>query len=196
MDWRELVRLLRDGDAAAGPMLISAVAPGLYAYAKSLAPNLPPVDREIAVEAAMEKVVRRIERYDETRASLPTWARAFVRHELAELTRQPHAIPTDPNQLPSQPPRTPGDTDDDDPRDDLTSEQAAAISLLFALPETDVIVVQLHLADHLTHKEIAERIGSTEGAVKTRYSRAISKLRAIAADHPDLRHLAATGDSE
>ncbi|MEZ5194244.1 MAG: sigma factor [Nocardioides sp.] len=95
MDWTTLVERLRRGEEAAAAELVSALAAQLDLYSQTLddSNHLSTREREDAVEAAMVKVVRRIRDFDPTRATLPTWARGFVRNELREVLRSRKEAP-------------------------------------------------------------------------------------------------------
>ena len=65
--------------------------------------------------------------------------------------------------------------------DDLVERKDIAAKVreaLDALPESQRVVVQLHRYEEFTFDEIAQILGSTEGAVKLRAFRAYEKLRA------------------
>ena len=53
---------------------------------------------------------------------------------------------------------------------------------LARLPESQRVVVQLHRFEGLTFREIAEVLGTTEGAVKLRAFRAYGELRGLLED--------------
>ncbi|HEV2362231.1 MAG TPA: hypothetical protein VGS21_11055, partial [Acidimicrobiales bacterium] len=84
---------------------------------------------------------------------------------------------------------------------------AAVESLLPNLSLTTQQIIQLHIGEHLTFRQIAElliedgaspdQVRRLEAACRRRYGRAVAALRELARDHPDLQELAEpTGPKE
>lgn len=62
---------------------------------------------------------------------------------------------------------------------DAVADADHAAALLAHLPPADADLVRMHHFDHLTHAEVAARIGSNENAVRVRYHRLMGRLREI-----------------
>lgn len=183
MNWDEVIDLVIAGDGAAAALLGTTLIPELERYAEIIAPDLSQTEREFAVDAASAKVISKIHLYDKKRASLPTWARAFVRHALADVRRTNRTVSVDPSRLPG--------TQDEPPMDgsiDATDDVAVALSMLvlkLTLAEQAIVVARVH--EQLPFRHIAERLGISEAAARQVHSRAIKKLRAYADKEPELQ---------
>jgi RNA polymerase sigma factor (sigma-70 family) len=187
----ELIRLLRLGDPAGASLLVSKYGASMDAYARDLAPDLGDYDREIAVDRAAQKVVRRIDDFDEQRGSLGGWLRSFLRFELLESRRDrdreiamEHARLAE---LTTAGPPTPG----------MPTSQSVALAALVLqlLTEAEQELLVLHLHERLTLSAIAKRLGPppvTAEALRKRYERIKAKLYNAARHDPDLRHLTGT----
>lgn len=188
VDWSELIQQVLAGDRAAGPMLVNALVGRLDSYAASIAPDLSQVERETAVELAVTKVVDRIDRYDPTKATLPTWARRFVLNEINEIRRSPREVPTDPAHMPISFHLRP---EADDPDQPLDPKYLALETLVLQLPAADSTLLELHIHDRLTFPEIAEKLGppANSDALRQRYRRLKRRLRESARLDPDLKDL-------
>ncbi len=55
-------------------------------------------------------------------------------------------------------------------------------AVLEAMPERRRQVVELHLIDRLSHAQIAERLGASEGATRVLFFRALEQLRGLLED--------------
>lgn len=197
-EWRELLDAVKAGEPAAGPSLITVVAPLLDSYALRIGQDLSQREREDAVEKALTEVVRRIDSYDEGTATLPSWARAFVRHAIADIRRGSREQPTGPSELqriagngveaPME--GVEGKSDDGD----LLSPQAMALTSLMTtvLSEADQLLITLHVHQKLTFEEISAVLGGerppSAAALRKRYERGRRRLRNAAAAEPNLKH--------
>jgi RNA polymerase sigma factor (sigma-70 family) len=192
MNDADLAGLIAAGDPSAGPLLVSYAGPKLAGYVDYIADDLMPADREIIVERALAAVVRYIDKYNPDKSSLATWARRFVPGAL-RTWRRVHPVgplPLDP--LADIPELVSGQPDP------ITERRIAAVeSILPNIPSTTQLIIQLHLSEHLTFRQIADVLAEADSAspplkeatVRKRYDRAITKLRALGKDHPDLRDL-------
>lgn len=182
MDIGRLIEQLKAGDDTAGPVLVSILAPRLLGYAEMMAKDLPLVDRERAVEQAIETAIRRIDRYDPNKGTFPGWVRTFVRHAVGDWRR--HHPTGAPAQLDER-------TDAGGPEDDTEEEHdnpasAALTALVFTAPEADQLIVRLRYEENLRHAQIAERLGVSMPACRKRLERTLERLRSRAAEDPDL----------
>lgn len=193
----ELAKLITGGELNAGPLLVSYLGPKMGGYADRIAADLSAADRDEIVQRALERVVQRIHRYDPAKGSLATWARPFVRRAAQTWQHShPGGAPTSLDTLPDL-----ADPAPDEPDPDIERRSAAISSLLQDLTSTDQHIIQLRLAERLTFPAIAklllddpeptaERLTRFEAACRKRFTRAVNKLRKLAADHPDLQDLA------
>lgn len=185
MDIAQLIEQLKRGDDTAGPVLVSVLAPRLLGYADLIAGDLPLVDREQAVEHAIETAIRKIDRYDPSKGTFPGWVRAFVRHAVADLRRrQPGGLPL---QLDEEIADVAVPDGNEDEEQESGSPAAAALAaLVFTAPEADQLILRLRYEENLLHAQIAEQLGVSEPACRKRLERALERLRNRAKQDPDL----------
>ena len=182
MDLSSIVDMLRDDDPSAAALLVSVLGPQLYPYAAEVAPDLSQADREQAVEAAVAEVARRIDDYDERRATLQTWARGFVRNKVrAQRARLPGGAPAAPLADDTAGAVPPAQETGDAARDAHLSE-----IVLTHLTDAEYVLLRLRLSERLSHALIAEHVGVREETVKKRYQRIIAKLAAATRGDPQL----------
>ena len=196
IDWTRLEALLRAGDAAAWPLLMTSLVPRLDAYAGQYAKDLSQADREIAVDNATEKVTDRIDQYDRDKGSLLTWAKAIVRREVDEIRRSsPNALPLDPfkiNDALKDNPTGPDPTADaalNEP-EEMSPAQLAIAAIV--LQDPDGPLIQARLIERLSYDDIAENLGPppvTPAALRKRFERAMQRVTAATRLDPDLQHL-------
>jgi RNA polymerase sigma factor (sigma-70 family) len=173
----DLLDRLRSGDENAGAMLVSLCAPGLMAYARAIARDLSDADQEVICELAIERAIRKVDHFDESRGSFVRWLRGFVRHEasnwrrtrarLDELDEDPEACPD------------PGG-DDEEVRRGRKQALSAMGELVKELSPTDQVIIDLRDRQQLPYAEIAVRTGASEEACRQRHLRARRRLRALA----------------
>jgi RNA polymerase sigma factor (sigma-70 family) len=183
VDIAQLIEQLKTGDDTAGPVLVSVLGPRLLGYADLIANDLPLVDREQAVEHAIETAIRRIDRYDPSKGTFPGWVRAFVRHAVADVRRrQPGGAPRelDEGMADLACPEYDGEEEHGSPT------SAALTALVFTAPEADQLILRLRYEENLLHAQIAEQLGVSESACRKRLERALQRLRSRATQDPDL----------
>lgn len=195
MDWSTLVERVKRGEEAAGAELVSALAAQLDLYATTLdeSNRLSTREREDAVEAAIVKVVRRIRDYDPTRATLPTWARGFVRNEMREAIRiqRETTAGTELETLLAES----RERDDRAARvatgEQVTDAEIAVLALLLQLNAGDAELIYAHAVERLPFQAIADRLGTgvTAAALRKRYQRARNTLIEAAKTDEHLQHL-------
>jgi len=183
MDVARLIQQLKDGDAAAGPILVSVVVPRLLGYAELIASDLSLADREEAVEHAIETAIRRLDRYDPSKGTFPGWVRGFVRHAVGDWRRHhPGGAPAalDDGAEPVAP-------QINDAEEEPTNPATVALTaLVLTAPETDQLLLRLRFEEKLPHAQIAQQLGVSEFACRKRLERTLARLRTRAADDPDL----------
>lgn len=205
MNWAGLVARIKAGDQSAGPELVSVLGPQLDLYCERIAPHLSTLNREQAVEIALMKVVQKIDKYDLNRASLPVWARAFVRNALRDVLRDNRETPREHERLTEwldagqlrDIANTEGVADLDETIDDQTTLPArhvALLSILMQLPPGDANLLYAHTVEGFPFTLLAERMSHdstpvTAATLRKRYQRAREKVIEAAKAEPDLRTL-------
>lgn len=195
MDWTTLVERLRRGEDAAAAELVSALAAQLDLYSQSLddSNRLSTREREEAVEAAMVKVVRRIRDFDPTRATLPTWARGFVRNEMREAFRSRKETPAGDDLATFL-----ANTQERDERAQAlatgaepSQHEIALLTLLLQMSPGDAELLYAHAVEGLTFQAIADRLGTgvTPAALRKRHQRARNSILEAATAEPALKQL-------
>ncbi|MBM3307947.1 MAG: sigma-70 family RNA polymerase sigma factor [Candidatus Eisenbacteria bacterium] len=172
-----LVRRLKAGDERAFEELVAAYRERVYRVAWRVVR-----DDEIAEDVAQEafiRVFRHVGRFQE-RSSLYTWIyRITVNIALNRLRRDRfrHMVPM-------------GELQWEDRRADadpsyaaMSSELAGRVdSAVRSLPDKQRAVFTLRFFEGLSHKEIAEVVGCSEGTSKANYFHAVRKLRKLLGD--------------
>lgn len=182
MDIDDLVAQLRSGEASAGPILVSLLAPRLLGYAAQLAADAGETQRELLVEAAIEKAIDKIDQFDPAKGTFPGWVRGFVYHEVASWRRQypaPEGEFVEP---------TVGllESHADGPP---SAASLAMTALVLTLPEEAQLLLRLRFAERLEHTDIAERLGISPAASRKRLERILTRLHERSKNDPDLKHL-------
>ena len=142
-------------------------------------------DRNIAEDVTQEaflSVWRSGARFDRTRGSVRTWLLGVVRNRAIDVLRRDSgrapAVSLALDTVPEQ--ESPAERTDTEA---LRNEAAREVrSVLSALPEDQLKVVQLAYFGGLTHSEIADVLGMPLGTVKGRMRLAMEKLRAQLAE--------------
>ena len=171
-DSADLVRRLKAGDERAFEELVVTYQERLYRVAWRILR-----DDDAAEDAAQEafvKVFRHIGRF-QGRSSLYTWIyRITVNIALNKLKRDRFRQLLPLGDLPRMDHR-PGA---DPAREALSSEVAERVDeAVRALPDKQRAVFTLKFYEGLSHREIAEVVGCSEGTSKANYFHAIRKLR-------------------
>ncbi|MGI8413887.1 MAG: RNA polymerase sigma factor [Solirubrobacteraceae bacterium] len=193
MDLALLIEQIRQGDETAGAVLVSIVAPRLLGYADLIGPDLPEVDRELAVESAIETAIRKIGQYDESRGTFPAWVRTFVKNAVNDWRRRhPDGAPGELVGEPEQPAEPP-----DDATEAVDPETIAIAAIVLTESEPNQLLIRLRFVDGLTHAQIAERLNVTEAASRKRLERLLAGFRRRGSEDPDLSgHLKGDEDDE
>ena len=164
-----LMRRFCDGDAAAFDTLFERYAAPLHGYLWRLLGDRALVDD--LTQATFLSLVRARGRFREGSRFRP-WLYAIATNAARDHARRAHERLTATGELPT----------------DLASEeapvqdaplQAAVQRALAQLPESWRTVVVMHRFEELPFAEIAEALGTTEGAVKVRAHRGYERLREL-----------------
>jgi RNA polymerase sigma-70 factor, ECF subfamily len=166
-----LVRRARDGEEAALSALVKRHADAVYRVALAIAG-----DRDLAQDVSQDAFLKAFRGLDGFRgdAAFRTWLLTIAANSArGALRRLGRRRETD---LDSSPPLA-SEVRGPDQDAELSSESARAREALDRLPEKQRLSVQLRVDEGLSFREIAEVIGSTEGAARVNYFHGIRKLR-------------------
>jgi RNA polymerase sigma-70 factor (ECF subfamily) len=184
VDLAVLIEQIRQGDETAGAVLVSVVAPRLLGYAGLIAQDLSDADREQVVEEAIEKAIRKIDQYDESRGTFPTWVRAFVRHAAGDWRRQhPGGAVGEVKREREQPVEPPDEQSKQRPK------IVALRAIVMSEPLPDQVLLRLRFEEGLSHAQIARELNLTPAAARKRLGRILERLRGKAAEYPKLKDL-------
>lgn len=183
MDPDDLIMAIKDGSRWATPAMVTIVSPLLLGYAGAVAPDLSPADHEAAVEAAILRGVRKVDKFDRQRGTFGGWLRPFVRHALNDIRREQGS--TTAPFLDDFPEPSPSLAEDPS----AAAEAAAIQAALASLSATDRLIITLRDYEHLDYDGCAERIGGVSAAAcRVRHHRAVGHLAAAAKGHEALAH--------
>lgn len=185
----DLISRLQNGDGNAGPFLVSLVAPSLHGYARAIGSDLSDTDRERICELALERAVRKIDRFDPTKGSFLRWLRTFVRHEAGNWRRSNHTLDElDENAVAP-------DVDPEQP-EEWRNASVAIERAVHQLSPTDQLIIDLRDREGLSYADIASRVGATEDACRQRHLRALRRLKRVAESDPELQRFKEGGVSD
>jgi RNA polymerase sigma-70 factor (ECF subfamily) len=134
---------------------------------------------EDLVQDVFMEVWRRAHAFDASRGSVRTWllvrvrSRALDRLRSAQHRREVAVDDVSPREAAPTP---------EDP--ELSPDRAMVRRAIELLPDDQRLVIELSYFQGLSSSEIAERMGSPLGTVKSRTAAALSKLRAAMAEQP------------
>jgi RNA polymerase sigma-70 factor (ECF subfamily) len=179
-DLRSLVRLAASGDVNAAEALLTHIRPLVVRYCRGRLGRAPAADfaADDAAQEVLLAVLHALPRYRDEGRPFEAFVFGIAAHKVADLQRAAFrtAIPTD---------------DVPDAVDaNLTPEERAvqagdahmAQSLLDRLPENLRELLLLRVAVGLSAEETGRALGMTPGAVRVAQHRALSRLRAYAAE--------------
>lgn len=187
MDLEELLKAARAGESWAGLALVTQLMPMLVKYVEGFASDLSQSEQEMAVETAILRSVKSIDRYDPERASFPTWVRGTVRFAVLDIRRKKDGItevPLTAVHLPTWLEAPPNLAPDGELSEGVTWS-------LLELSVTDQVIIALRDFEELSYSECAARIGGgvTAAACRVRHHRALGRLRDVLASDPNYKHL-------
>jgi RNA polymerase sigma-70 factor, ECF subfamily len=173
-----LVSAMARGDSAALGALYDLHAPHMLCLARSIVAT--PSAAEDIVQDVFLEAWRKAKSYDPTRGSVKTWLLLRTRSRSIDFRRaasQSRALAVS-DDFWAEHPGAPGSDVS------FAPDQAAVRSALFALPKEQREALLLGYFEGLSSSEIAARVGSPVGTIKTRVAAALSKLRAALSDRP------------
>lgn len=166
----ELLNKLRSGDPNAGAFLVSYAGPSLHGYARSIASDLSDADRERICELAVERAVRKIDRYDPAKGSFLRWLRTFVKHAASDWRAgNASLVELDEGLVDRGPTPEP---------DQLILTASRELGLVVReLSATDQAIIDLRDRQGLSYAAIAARLDVSEEACRQRHHRALARLK-------------------
>jgi len=166
-----LVRVAAEGDREAFNALFAFFAPRIKGYLMKIGAAADLAD-DLAQEA-MLRVWRKARLFDPAKASASTWIFTIARNlriDAARRAARPALDPEEPALLPEHEPLA-------DAQIEAAARDEKIRASFAALPAAQYDVVRLHFVEDLTHSEIAERLGTPLGTVKSRLRLAFEKIR-------------------
>lgn len=167
-----LLHKVRNGDVAAGAIVVSMYGRRLVHYLRAIAPDISDVDREIVAERSIESAIANIDRYEPELGTFDSWLRGYVRRKLLEFYR------TRPDRVPSDAFGADGwsleDTERPPPAPEIIADVAAALR---ELSPSDQLIISLRDINGLSFQEIADRLSVSVEACRQRHRRALISLR-------------------
>lgn len=183
LDPEELLAALKDGQAWAPHALVTTIAPVLMGYARLVGGGLSSTDHEAAVEAAIARGIRKIDKYDPGRGSLAGWLRPFVRHAVDDIRRTGTTSSLPDDFADTVPEGGPAEPNGNEPA------REAMRRVVMSLSGADQVILHLRETEQLTYEQCAERIGGvTAGACRVRHFRALKRLAGAARNEAELAH--------
>ena len=158
-----LAEMAREGDRFAFDILCDRDLPVVY---KRLRMKLPPSAVDDVTQEVFLAATRSIKRFRGD-ASFSTWILRIAQYKIADFyrgeERQPETVPFDP-------------TLNQGAHSDRWKEVVAVESALAQLPEHYQAVLLLRFAEGLPFKKVAQRLGISLEAAKSRYRRAVAAV--------------------
>lgn len=171
------VRAAQAGDRRAFGQLVETFQRPVYSLAYRFLGNAD--DADDAAQEAFVKAYRAIASFDESR-SFSTWLLSITAHHCIDRLRRHRLDAVSLDSLPAW--REPASMADDPERQALRSAEAVdMVGLLLKLPDDHRLVVILRYWHDLGYAEIADMLGDTESAVKSRLHRARRQLAELMA---------------
>lgn len=128
-------------------------------------------DAEDLCADVFEKVLRRIDAFDQDKASLSTWIYTITRNTVIDYYRKSRPVAELDENL----------TSDSEPDDSLLNEETLGelAAALKKLPQEYQDIIVLVYYDGKPMTEVAEMMHLSYGAVKIRHQKALAKLREL-----------------
>jgi RNA polymerase sigma factor (sigma-70 family) len=173
VDDEDLIQAAREGKEYAGAFLVSLYAPMLLGYARGFAPDLGDSGCEQICEWAVERAVRKIDRYDPAKGDFAGWVRSMLRYAALDYRRDNARLQGDGNLDIAEP--------DPQPSRETTADVSAALAdAVGQLSEPDQAILALREIEQLPSQTVAALLGISDAAVRQRSSRARQRLAKIA----------------
>ena len=181
----ELVVRAVQGDGRATDALLAHVHPLVLRYCRARLTRLPGGARHHVDDVAQDvclAVLCALPRYRDQGRPFEAFVYSIAAHKIADLQRAAMRGPAS-NAVPADVlPETADESLGPEERALLSSDAAWARELLACLPRRQRELVLLRVAAGLTAEETGEVLGMSAGAVRVAQHRALSRLRALAAE--------------
>jgi len=174
----DLVSAMARGDAGGLAALYDRHAPLMLRLARRIAAT--PAAAEDIVQDVFLEAWRKAKSYDPTRGGVKAWLLMRTRSRSVDFRRaasQSRTSAVSDDFWAEHPGAPTADVS-------LVPDRAAVRSALLALPKEQREALLLGYFEGLSSSEIAARVGSPVGTIKTRVATALSKLRAALSDRP------------
>ena len=160
---KQILKKFTAGEKAAFDMIYSAYSPGMYSIC--LRYTRCRDDAQDVLQEAFIKVYEKRSYYN-TEMSIGAWIKTItIRTALNYIRQNYKLILTDSEQMFEQDATVNEETT-------VSSRKAELLKVLQELPDGYRTVFHLYTIDNLTHKEIAEHLGISEGTSKSQYFKA------------------------
>jgi RNA polymerase sigma factor (sigma-70 family) len=188
---RRLVESARDGNAGAGPFLVSKHAPRLLGRARRFARDrscgMSDTDIELAVGLGIENALRKIATYDSERSPLEAWFWTHVKYAVLEWSRSnTRTLTIDPT-LKDGPlgTETVAARDEAAPTSDRLGPAIAALhDAIPKLSHDDQKILALRNQESYSFATIAELLSIKETTCRQRHKRAKDRLQKLLQTDP------------
>ena len=165
---QDVIHSYKKGKRKGFDKIYKAYSPGMYAIC--LRYSRCPDDAQDMLQETFIKVYNYRDKYDPER-SIGAWIKTItIRTALNYIKEQYRFTLTDDDQYFEAPSNQIEENDDKDLKDKL-------MEVLKVIQEGYRTVFSLYVMDNLTHKEIAEYLGVTEGTSKSQYSKAKKMIK-------------------
>lgn len=179
----DFIEAARQGQDHAAPFLVSLYGPKVLGYCRSIASDLSDVERERICEIAIEKAVRKIDRFDPSKGKFESWIRTFVLHAAQDWRRDHQRLacldkggewgPPLTNTLADQSVTNAGEVQAQSPL------LGALRDALPKLTELDQVIIHLRDIEQRSIEDVANLLGITQPACRQRHHRARGRLRSF-----------------
>jgi RNA polymerase sigma-70 factor (ECF subfamily) len=171
---RELVRRIAEGDEGAMAALYDGSSRLVHAVALRIL--IEPADAEEVTLDVYTQVWRSASTFDPSRGSVNAWLVALARSRAIDRVRSSTARARY-EQLVADFPETPAEGADPETAASLRRQQSAVLAALAQISAEQRTAIHLAYFSGLSHNEIAVRLGTPLGTVKTRIRQGMIKLR-------------------
>lgn len=159
------------GDSDAVTRCMQRYTPLIWSLARRSCPNR--TEAEDAVQEIFIEVWRHAERFDASRASETTFIATIARRRLIDRHRRRSRRQDMVDLEAAAPPAAPAGGD----QVELEEQAALAMDALRTLPEAQQQALKCAVYEGASHAEIAEKLGTPLGTVKTNIRRGLMRLR-------------------
>lgn len=171
-NWRRLAAAAQKGDAASYRMLLTELVPVIK---RSLNKSLPSPDiADDIVQEALISVHKALHTYEIDRPFTP-WLMAIVNFRRTDFLRGYYAAQEN-KQVPLDSVEIPDYLNQDD-KGEQEEQEAHLRDALNSLPERQKNVVEMLKLEGLSTREVADKTGMSESAIKVTMHRALQKLK-------------------